>query len=57
METMAPGAATPIHRHDCDEIWLIVSGHATAAIQDKVGGGRWQSVAPGGGRWRPVVPG
>lgn len=34
METMIPGKGTPIHRHDCEEVWLIVSGTATVSIRD-----------------------
>ena len=26
-QTLAPGAATPPHRHDCDEVVLCLAGH------------------------------
>lgn len=26
LQTLAPGAASPVHRHDCDEVILILSG-------------------------------
>lgn len=36
METMIPGKGTPIHRHNCEEVWLILSGTATVSIRDLV---------------------
>ena len=36
-QTLAPGAATPPHRHDCDEVVLCLSGwgevHSEGAVQ------------------------
>jgi quercetin dioxygenase-like cupin family protein len=36
-QTLAPGAATPPHRHDCDEVVLCLSGwgevHSDGAVQ------------------------
>jgi len=29
IQTMAPGAATPVHCHDCEEVVLILSGSGT----------------------------
>ncbi|KAL4442712.1 hypothetical protein ABPG77_006706 [Micractinium sp. CCAP 211/92] len=37
LQTFAPGSGTPIHRHDCEETFLILSGTGTAAIQGKDG--------------------
>jgi len=35
-QTMAPGAATPLHSHDCDELVLCLSGWGEAHIGGKV---------------------
>lgn len=32
VETITPGSGTPIHRHDCEEIFIIVKGGGTAYI-------------------------
>ncbi|KAL4424251.1 hypothetical protein ABPG75_001552 [Micractinium tetrahymenae] len=37
LQTFAPGSATPIHRHDCEETFFVLSGTGTAAIQGKDG--------------------
>jgi hypothetical protein len=36
MQTLAPGVATPIHRHDCEEIFLVLRGEGTSRIRDQV---------------------
>ena len=35
-QTMAPGAATPVHRHACEEVILVLSGHM-AGDTDMIG--------------------
>ncbi|GAB4819823.1 hypothetical protein N2152v2_006869 [Parachlorella kessleri] len=37
METIAPGGKLPIHRHDCEEIFLVLKGSGVARIQAKDG--------------------
>lgn len=34
-QTMAPGAATPVHRHACEEVILVLSGHGTCIFGDR----------------------
>jgi mannose-6-phosphate isomerase-like protein (cupin superfamily) len=34
-QTMAPGAATPPHRHDCEEVVLVESGHGHVIIDGR----------------------
>lgn len=29
LETVAPGHGTPIHRHDCEEIFVVLRGSGT----------------------------
>ncbi|CAM6091004.1 unnamed protein product [Calypogeia fissa] len=29
LQTFAPGSATPVHRHDCEEVFLILKGKGT----------------------------
>ena len=41
-QTLAPGAATPPHRHDCDEVVLCQAGH-----DELHAAGRMQSFGPG----------
>ncbi|KAI3430856.1 hypothetical protein D9Q98_009265 [Chlorella vulgaris] len=36
-QTLAPGVATPVHEHNCQEVFLVLSGQATAAIRGKDG--------------------
>jgi len=36
LQTMAPGAATPVHRHACEEVILVLSGSGTCTVGDKV---------------------
>ena len=31
-QTMAPGSATPPHRHDCDEVVVVLAGAGTLTI-------------------------
>lgn len=35
MQTMAPGAATPVHRHACEEVILVLSGSGTCTVGDR----------------------
>ncbi len=35
MQTMAPGAATPVHRHEGEEVILVLSGRGTCTIDGK----------------------
>lgn len=35
-QTLAPGAATPPHRHDCDEVVLCLAGHGEVHAQGTV---------------------
>jgi mannose-6-phosphate isomerase-like protein (cupin superfamily) len=35
LQTMAPGAATPVHRHACEEVILVLSGSGTCTVGDK----------------------
>ena len=35
-QTLAPGAATPAHRHDCDEVVLCLSGHGEVHSEGRV---------------------
>lgn len=35
LQSMAPGAATPVHRHACEEVILILSGSGTCTVGDK----------------------
>lgn len=32
LQTMAPGAATPVHRHACEEVILVLSGSGTCTV-------------------------
>ena len=34
-QSMAPGAATPPHSHDCDEVVLCLAGHGEVHIEGK----------------------
>jgi mannose-6-phosphate isomerase-like protein (cupin superfamily) len=36
MQSIAPGAATPVHRHACEEVVLILSGSGTCTIGGEV---------------------
>lgn len=35
LQTMAPGAATPVHRHACEEVILILSGSGLCTVGDE----------------------
>jgi mannose-6-phosphate isomerase-like protein (cupin superfamily) len=35
-QTMAPGAVTPVHRHACEEVILVLSGHGECMVGDKI---------------------
>lgn len=35
LQTMAPGAATPVHCHACEEVVLVLSGSGTCAVGDE----------------------
>ena len=32
LQTIAPGAATPVHRHACEEVILVLSGSGTCTV-------------------------
>lgn len=32
MQTIAPGAETPMHRHDCEEVIVVLAGSGTCEI-------------------------
>lgn len=40
-QVMAPGAATPVHRHTCEEVVLVLSGSGTCTV-----GGRGFEFGP-----------
>ena len=42
VQTVDPGAATPVHRHDCEEAIVILEGHGVMEID-----GRKQEFEPG----------
>jgi mannose-6-phosphate isomerase-like protein (cupin superfamily) len=33
LQTMAPGAATPVHRHACEEVILVLSGCGEVTVE------------------------
>ena len=35
-QTIAPRASTPVHRHDCEEVILIMSGAGVCKFEDRV---------------------
>jgi mannose-6-phosphate isomerase-like protein (cupin superfamily) len=35
LQTMAPGAATPVHRHACEEVIVILTGSGTCTVGDR----------------------
>jgi mannose-6-phosphate isomerase-like protein (cupin superfamily) len=35
VDTLAPGASTDFHHHDCDEWWIIADGVARAVCPDR----------------------
>ena len=38
MQTIAPGAATPVHRHACEEVIVILSGSGECTVAGKTTG-------------------
>ena len=36
LQTMAPGAGSPVHRHACEEVILVLSGSGEVTIDDEV---------------------
>jgi quercetin dioxygenase-like cupin family protein len=44
MQTLAPGATTPVHRHDCEEIVVILRGSGTCEAE---GEGEPRAFGPG----------
>jgi len=36
LQTVEPGAGTPVHRHDCEEVIVILEGGGTCTIGDDV---------------------
>ena len=42
VQIVDPGAATPIHRHDCEEAIVILEGHGVLTLE-----GREQAFGPG----------
>ena len=35
LQAIAPGAATPVHRHACEEVVVILSGSGTCTVAGK----------------------
>jgi quercetin dioxygenase-like cupin family protein len=42
VQTVDPGAATPVHRHDCEEAIVILEGHGILELE-----GRTKEFGPG----------
>ena len=36
VETIAPGAGTPVHRHECEEVLVILAGSGQATLAGQV---------------------
>lgn len=36
MQTVAPGAETPMHRHDCEEVIVVLAGSGICEIEGEV---------------------
>jgi mannose-6-phosphate isomerase-like protein (cupin superfamily) len=36
VETIAPGAGTPVHRHECEEVLVILTGSGQATLAGQV---------------------
>lgn len=34
-QSMAPGAATPVHRHNCEEVILVLTGSGICTVGDR----------------------
>lgn len=37
-QAFAPQAGTPIHRHDCEEVFVVLAGSGTLRVRDAAGG-------------------
>lgn len=35
LQTMAPGAVTPVHRHDCEEVVVVLEGSGILELEGK----------------------
>jgi uncharacterized RmlC-like cupin family protein len=35
LQVLAPGARTPVHSHDCEEVFLVEAGRATCVFQNR----------------------
>lgn len=35
LQTMAPGAASPVHRHACEEVIVVLTGSGTCTVGDR----------------------
>ncbi|MBL8192661.1 MAG: cupin domain-containing protein [Blastocatellia bacterium] len=35
LQTISPKAETPVHKHDCDEMILVLKGNGTFILEDK----------------------
>ena len=36
-QAFAPQAGTPIHRHDCEEVFIVLAGSGTLRVRDGAG--------------------
>ena len=36
-QAFAPQAGTPIHRHDCEEVFVVLAGSGTLRVRDAAG--------------------
>lgn len=36
LQTISPKAETPVHKHDCDEMILVLKGSGTLILEDKI---------------------
>jgi mannose-6-phosphate isomerase-like protein (cupin superfamily) len=36
VDTIAPGAGTPVHRHDCEEVVVILTGSGQATLDGQI---------------------
>lgn len=37
-QVILPGAATPVHRHDCEEVIVVLTGSGTCSVGDRTFG-------------------
>lgn len=51
VETIAPGAGTPVHRHDCEEVFVILTG-GRAGHPRRPGSGLRAQPHPHRASWR-----